>query len=148
VVLFKHQKEPYARELSICNAEGPSYGFWFDERIRFIAMPRDAFECGIQNDGNLRIPNLEVAFVLVERPLKIRMLIEISISRKRIERTFRRWKDRKEQKWSNPRFVAKIFPHPDRKEDMGRITVKIVTSLDEVWQIVAKWPPRAAQVEA
>jgi hypothetical protein len=46
MVLFKQQKEPYACELSICNAEGLSYGFWFDERIRFVAMPRDVFECG------------------------------------------------------------------------------------------------------
>jgi hypothetical protein len=88
----------------------------------------------------------EVAFVLVERPLKIRMLSESGISRKRIERRFRRWKDRKEQKWSDPRFVARIFPHPERKEDMGRIILKIVTSLDEVWQIVAEWPPRVPQV--
>ncbi|KAN0106599.1 hypothetical protein V8E51_009475 [Hyaloscypha variabilis] len=146
VVLFKHQKEPYACELSICNPEGPSYGFWFDERIRFVAMPRDVFECGILYGGNLRIPNLEVAFVLVERPLKIRMLSESGISRKRIERRFRRWKDRKEQKWSDPRFVARIFPHPERKEDMGRIKLKIVTSLDEVRQIVAEWPPRVPQV--
>jgi hypothetical protein len=108
-----------------------------------LAMSSNA---GILYGGNLRIPNLEVAFVVMERPLESSRLGQIGIAGRLSKSRFRRWKDRKEQKLSDPRFVAKIFPHPERKEDMGRIVVKIVTSLDEFWQIVAEWPPRAAQV--
>jgi len=147
VVLFQHDDEPYrCWKSSICNAKNPCYAFWFDKRIRFAAMPRDVFQQGVPDGGNLHIPDLEVLFVLVEGPNMNEVLPSIGRTERVIRSEFNHRKDARDQVWSSPEVTGKIFQYGDRKDHLGRIVVKSVTSLHEIEQIVAGWPPRPAVV--
>ena len=110
VVWFQHEEEPYAcEETSICNAVDPCYGFWFDERIRFAAMPRAVFEIGVTDHGTLEMPNIGIVFVLVEERPKNSGLRVLGASDQLIKSRFTRWKDEKQQEWSSPEVIERVF---------------------------------------
>ena len=89
-VLIRHEEEPFAcDETSICNAENSSYGFYFDDQVRFVVMARDVFESGIER-GFLTFESIQILFVLVDKPRKDAILAEIGISDHFIEQKFER----------------------------------------------------------
>jgi len=143
VVVFKHDKEPYAcQKTSICKAEGAAYGLYPDERVRFVLMPQEIFERSL-HFGNLQVPNVEILFVLVEKPREDPVLAGFGISERYTDDKFRGWMEREQEEWSEADFVGRLFNSFERKSTLGKIVVRIVTNLDEVSQIVADWPSPA-----
>jgi hypothetical protein len=146
VVVFKHDKEPYAcQKTSICKAEGAAYGLYPDERVRFVLMPQEIFERSL-HFGNLQVPNVEILFVLVEKPREDPVLAGFGISERYTDDKFRGWVEREQEEWSETDFVGRLFNSFERKSTLGKIVVRIVTNLDEVSQIVADWPSPAELV--
>lgn len=149
MVVFKHERELYVCDtILICNTENPYYGFYLDERVRFIVTPREAFEEG-DDSGIMEVTNLEIVFILVDKPPKNKVLAEIGIPDGFIERKFRLWVDQQQRKWSGAIVRDRnFFPYCDRystKKD--KVAVKVVASLEEVSPIVSDWP-QAEQVTA
>ncbi|CZR65399.1 uncharacterized protein PAC_15299 [Phialocephala subalpina] len=126
---------------------GASYGFYFDERVRFLVIPREVFEYG-DEALCLNLPNLEIVFVMVDKPPKAdKIMKEIGVTDDLIEREFKRWMKEQQLKWSDPISSGSFFSVADRySTDENGLVLTVVTSLDEVSQIVAKQQPPAMKV--
>ena len=147
VVVLRHQKEPYVcQESSICNAESPDYEYRFDARVRFVVMPRDVFELGSEGAG-LLVSGLEIVFILIEDAPKVKLVKEIS-SGDVLTLTFKDWAQQEEKVWVQD--LTSIFDLKGWRDEVPArgeedVVVKIVTSLEEVLQFLATWPPQAGR---
>jgi hypothetical protein len=109
-------------------------------------MPQEIFERSLHL-GNLQVPNVEILFVLVEKPREDPVLAGFGISERYTDDKFRGWVEREQEEWSEADFVGRLFNSFERKSTLGKIVVRIVTNMDEVSQIVADWPSPAELVQ-
>jgi hypothetical protein len=107
-------------------------------------MPQEIFERAVHN-GNFQVPNVEIVFVLVDKPRNDPVLARFGISERYSDVKFREWVDREQEEWSEVEFLGRLSSI-ERKSTLGKIVVKIVTSLGEVSQIAADWPSPAEPV--
>jgi hypothetical protein len=66
-------------------------------------MPQEIFERSLHL-GNLQVPNVEILFVLVEKPREDPVLAGFGISERYTDDKFRGWVEREQEEWSEAPF--------------------------------------------
>jgi hypothetical protein len=68
VVVLKHEKDPHGCDpRSFCNAYQASYGFKFDDRLKYMVLDSEVWKEKEDDDSiMLQVKGLEVAFILMD----------------------------------------------------------------------------------
>lgn len=98
VILFDHTKEPQACSvLSIYNAKEARYGYYFDDRVRFVLIPREVLSLGMR----VLFYVLHIWRSVFYQSSYVKMLEDMNVGGEAVERQVGRCLDVKQRKrWS------------------------------------------------